>query len=146
MDQAVAERHTIDLPFRRIAPDGLGAIWSWVERGLNVVRAVSAHKPWGADDVLRRLVDERAHLYVREDAFVVLEKCVEPISERPYLNVWVMWSEPQKANQIRPAIVRWLYAQKAAQGCDWWQFSSPRPGWYGIEAGCEPVYTVWRSR
>ena len=124
-------------------PDDLGGEWAFVEKGL--VQTVERFAPpWTPDDVLQRLIDGKAALFVRADAFLVLEFDSEPISERRYLNVWIMWAEPQKAYPMRAQIVAWLRAMRLATGCEWVQFSSPRDGWFGIDAGFLPVMTIWR--
>lgn len=145
MTQAVATLTLPDVPLHRVAPDAFGPIWAWVEKGLGQVRALRKTTPWTADDVLQRLIDGKAALYVRKDGFLILEQCVEPISERRYLNVWVMWAEPQAFKNLQSIIVAWLDAMRLAQGCAWWEFSGARDGWGKVFDGiCEEYVTIYR--
>jgi hypothetical protein len=132
-------------PFARVKPDELAAHWAFVENGLNHVR-ILCDEPWSAEDILARLVDERAALYLRDDGFLILEQCEEPISLKRYLNVWVMWFRPGQGRKVRDISVQWLDAMKLAHGCAWWQFSSPRDGWAGMEPLCERYRTIWRRK
>lgn len=149
MSQTVATLHLPAkalpaLPFSRVLPDDLQAHWAFVERGLRVALARCPGEPWTPDDMLGFLVDESAALYVRGDGFVILEQCVERVSKRKYLNVWVMWFQAGEGRKIRDVVVAWLDAMRAAHRCEWWQFSSPREGWVGIEPICKRYMTIWR--
>lgn len=148
MGQTVATLHLPDkalpaLPFVRVLPEEINAHWAFIERGLNIVRA-RCKEPWKADDVLQHLVDERAALYRRDDGFVVMEQCNEPISGRRYLNVWVMWFMPNRARPIRRELLAWLDAMKAAHDAEWIEFSSPLEGWLGIEPDFVRHRVIWR--
>lgn len=131
------------LPFDRVLPDDLETHWAFVERGLNVVRDL-CHEPWTADDMLQRLVDEKAALYRRDDGFVILEQCSEAISGRKFLNVWVMWFAPGRGKAIRREALSWLDAMKTAHACEWIEFSSPRDGWAGMEPDFVRHRVIWR--
>lgn len=127
----------------RVLPEDLNAHWEFVEKGLNVVRAIG-REPWTADNVLSHLVDQRAALYLRDDGFVILEQCNEPISGRKYLNVWVMWFQPGRGRAVRQQVTEWLDAMKAAHSAEWIQFISVRDGWAGIEPDFVRHRTIWR--
>jgi hypothetical protein len=134
-----------DLPFARVLPEDLNTHWEFIERGLEIVRRI-CDEPWKSDDILRCLVDEKAALYRRDDGFVVIEQCTEPISRRKYLNVWVAWFLPGHARPIRQQFISWLDAMKRAHSAEWVEFSSPREGWLAIEPEFVRHRTIWRRK
>jgi hypothetical protein len=133
-----------DLPFVRILPEELNAHWDFIEPGLEQMRRLW-DEPWKSDDVLRCLVDERAALYRRDDGFIVVEQCNEPISGRKFLNVWIAWFLPGHARAMQAAIIAWLDALKAAHSCEWIQFISPRDGW-ALEPHFVRHRSIWRRK
>lgn len=142
MDQAVAVPPVV-APFRRVPAGELGAHWDSIAQKINETCAKWA-TPWGAADVLARLTDGRAALYLRDEGFIVLEQCVEALSGHKYLNAWFAWFKPLSGKPIRAQAVAWLDAMKVAHDCQWIEFSSPRAGWAILESYFAPHMTVWR--
>jgi hypothetical protein len=75
---------------------------------------------------------------------VILEKCSEAVSERPYLNVWLAWFKPNRARAVRAQFIAWLDQIGRAIGCEFIEFSSPRDGWVGIEPDFRLHMKIWR--
>jgi hypothetical protein len=130
-------------PFRKVGIEEIGASWAFVERGLQAILDECPDEHWTPRDIRRYLREGRAALFVRADGFVVLERSREPITSEPYVNVWLMWFEPEHLK--REEVAAWLDELTKAQACEWWQLSSPRMGWgrylHGI---CTHAYTTWR--
>lgn len=131
--------------FTYVPPEDLSGNWVFVEHGLNEVLSITK-EDWTPADVRRHLRFGRAALYVRDDGFVILERCLEPISGEPYLNVWIAWFEPGKAKAIRKEFIDWLDGAKQHSKCEWIQFASPRDGWAGLEPDFERAQTIWRRK
>lgn len=156
MSQAVAELPQLRViaqqashcpGFRFIAPDDVPAHWGRVEKGIASILAKCEREPWTSRDIRRALRAGRAQLFVREEGFVVLERCQEPISGEPYLNVWLMWFAPGTLPMLRKEVADWLDETREQAKCEWWQFTSPREGWGKfLEDICEPIASTWGRR
>ena len=94
------------------------------------IRAVQqkTKEDWNETDIHRALVSGRARLFMHPDGFVILERCAESFTQKPYLNVWIAWFKPMKAQAIRPQFIAWLDAITAELRCYTHKFDSPR-GW-----------------
>lgn len=99
---------------------------------------------WTPQAVKERLELGAAALFVHTDGFVILEKCSEAVSERPYLNVWLAWFKPNRARAVRAQFIAWLDQIGRAIGCEFIEFSSPRDGWVGIEPDFRLHMKIWR--
>jgi len=130
-------------PFRKVPPEAIGGSWAFVEQGLNQILAKCGGEHWTPRDIRRHLREGRAGLFVRNDGFIVLERCMEPVSGEPFLNVWLMWFEALALP--KDEIAAWLDGMAKSLNCEWWQFTSPRQGWgHYLEGICQPAYTTWR--
>jgi hypothetical protein len=130
-------------PFRKVPTEEIGAAWPFVERGLVSILERCRGEAWTPRDIRRHIRQGRAGLFVRKDGFVVLERCEQPITHEPYLNVWLMWFEALALPKHE--VAAWLDEMAKSLSCEWWQFSSPRMGWgQYLEGICEPAYQTWR--
>lgn len=130
--------------FRPVAVEEIPDLWRYVEHGLIRIRR-RCKAPWHESQIKAHLLQGRASLFIRQEGFVVLERCVEPITFEPYLNVWFMYFAPGKAYPMREELVKWLDGMKKQAKCCWWQFASPREEWAEvIKPYCEKVMTTWR--
>jgi hypothetical protein len=132
-------------PLQHVPVEALDASWPAIAYGL---RQLLRRWPveWNETDIYRRLAADKFGLYKCDDGFVILERCEQPISLAPFLHVWVMYFKPGKGKARRTSIIQWLDGLTAQMKCRWWQFTSPRDGWFGADVGCEPVLTVWRRK
>lgn len=131
--------------FRRIQADEIDLEWEFVGRGLAEIVRRCPTVPWDVEDVHRRLVAGSGALFVRPDGFIVLERSLHYISGRPFLNVWLMWFEPNCARSIRDDLIAWLREAVIATHSEWCEFSSPREAWGpALEGVAEEVCVTWR--
>lgn len=117
-----------------------------MERGLEQIIRKCGPPNWTVEAVKAHVVSGHAGLFICEAGFVVLEQRAEDVSGRPYLNVWLCCVRPRWAQRNAEAFGEWLDKVASAIGCQWWEFSSPREGWKGIERYL-PVkahMTIWR--
>ena len=115
-----------------------------VERGLECVLRICGPLNWKVEDIKARVSERTAGLFVCDGGFFVLEVDHEGISNRRYLNVFIAWFKPNYAKQREQELTDWLHQMKAACGCEWVQFSSPRGGWR-IATRFKPYMTIYRS-
>jgi hypothetical protein len=128
-----------------VAPDDLSGCWEFVEEGLKVIRS-KGDDWWQPQDVRRHLRENKAFLFIRDEGFVVLERCVHPNSE-PYINVWLMFFKPNAGMPLRDWLVEWLDKVTADAKCERWYFSSPREEWAAtIAPFCEKHMVTWRRK
>lgn len=125
--------------------DDLSEVWEFVEAGLRHVLSLT-HEPWTPRDVKQHIREGWASLYVCDEGFAVLQRRKADWTADPYINVWVLWFQADKARQRRAELIAWLDEMVRQQKCEWWEFGSPRAGWAGLEADCERVKTIWRRR
>lgn len=131
--------------FRRIQADEIDLEWEFVGTGLLEILRRCPTAPWTIEDVRKRLAAGSGALYVRPDGFLVLERCLDHISGRPYLNVWLLWFNQDSARPIRDEIVAWLDEAVIATHSEWWEFTSTRGIWGDVLAGvCEMASITWR--
>lgn len=76
-----------------------------------------------------------AHLFWCDEGFFICEVCVEANGGERYLNVWLMWFKPGAGKKRKKALIAQLDALKAALGCLWIAFTSPRLEWCGMIEG-----------
>lgn len=130
---------------RRIQPEGVGEVQSFVVDGLAAIVESCPTVPWRAADVLRALLDGRCALYLNDDGFVVVTRKLEEITGRPYLNLWLMWFRPGTGKAVMADVIAWLDQVCKDTACDWWEGSSTREGWgRALRDYCEPAYITWR--
>ena len=99
---------------------------------------------WTVEDIKARVSDGKAGLFVCDGGFIVLEVDFEGISNRKFMNAWVAYCKPLYAKEHEDELTGWLRQMRAACGCEWVQFSSPRPGWWKAK-GFKPYMTIYRS-
>ena len=94
-------------------------------------------------EIIRHYIETgQAGLFVCEGGFLILEQCADV--GIPFLNVWIAWFKPNFAKAHRKELIAWLDQMRDQLKCEWWQFSSPREGWVGIEPDCKKAMTIWR--
>jgi hypothetical protein len=121
--------------------------WQEVERGLKAVQKKIGSTNWTVEQVKNCILSGKAGLFVHDDGFVILEPDHEPLSFKPFMNVWIAWFKPQKAAAIRRYLVAWLDEQAVRMvGTKDWRFSSPRAGWSVIEGDCDIHMKTWRRK
>lgn len=120
--------------------------WDWVRKGLRQIQRRCGETNWQVGDIFARLDDGRCHLFACDAGFMVLELDHEAVSNRKFLNVWLAWFRPNYAKQHRAELIAWLDRMRDESSSEWWQFSSPREGWIGIEPDCEKHLTIWRRK
>lgn len=133
--------------FKPVTPHEVPDVWSFVEPGIEqVIRRCKADE-WTPRDIRRYLRYGNAHLYVRDEGFVVLERLLAGISGEPYLNVWLMWFKPGEAKKLKTELIAWLDNARDHAKCEWWQFSSPRDEWANeMDDVCERTVQTWRKK
>lgn len=132
--------------FRPVAPEELIDLWPQVSPGLSQIKR-RCNASWTVEQIRAHLLQGRASLYLSDVGFVILEKCSEPMTFEPYLNVWLMFFKPKEGMKRRDEIVKWLDGAQRYARCAWWQFGSPRDEWAStIAPYCEKVMTIWRRR
>lgn len=99
---------------------------------------------WTSEAVKDRIAKGQAGLFISPDGFLILERCTEAVSEKPYLNVWLAWFKPTRAKAVRSEFVAWLDAKAKSIGCSFIEFSSPREGWAVIEPAFRKHMIHWR--
>lgn len=120
-------------------------MWGFVEPGICKILEKCGTHTFTPRDIKRHLYAGRATLFMRDEGFCVLEKCNEPLSGEPYLNVWLMWFKPGEAKRIKPELVTWLDQVRDHFRCMWWEFSSPRDEWRGeMDDVCKRHVQTWR--
>lgn len=133
--------------FRRVHAHEVGDVWALVDMGLREIVAQCPTVPWNPADVRRALRREEAFLFVRDEGFVITQRCLCPISAEPYLNVWAIWFAPGCASAIREELVEWLDYTCRATRCEWWEGTSTREGWgRALEGVCDVAMVTWRRR
>lgn len=119
-------------------------LWERIWPGLRTIRR-KCKAPWTVEQIRGHLLHGKATLFVRDEGFIVLERCLEPWTGEPYLNAWLMWFKPGEAMKQRDELVEWLDNAVRFYKCAWWQFGSPREEWGAtIAPYCEKALTVWR--
>jgi hypothetical protein len=120
--------------------------WPFVEQGLKTILRRCGPDNWTPEDVKRHIQTGLAGLFICDAGFFVLERNEEAITKKPYLNVWLAWFKPGYGRKHRTELIAWLDAMTKHTYCEWWQFSSPREGWIGIEPDCKKHVTTWRRK
>ena len=131
--------------FKPVAAHEVPDVWEFVETGLQKILERCGTHTFTTRDIKRHLFQGRASLFVRDEGFVILEKCQEALSGEPYLNVWLMWFKSGEAKKIKPELVSWLDAVRDHYRCMWWEFGSPREEWGAvIDDVATRHITTWR--
>lgn len=135
--------------FRLVPGDELSSVWPRVEIGCKAILRKAERRgtsiPWNATDVYRRLRRQQAFLLLAGDGFAVIERDAEPMSQDPFLRVWLMWM-PNAAKPLRAQLIAELDAMKKGARCEWIQFESPFAGWEAIEPDFTRHMTIWRRK
>jgi hypothetical protein len=122
-------------------------VWDRVERGLQIVQKRVGRTNWTIEQVKNCILGGKAGLFLHCEGFLILEPDHEPLSFKPFLNVWLAYFRPGKAKALRAELVAWLDEQALRMtGTTDWRFSSPREGWVGIEPDCELHMKTWRRK
>ena len=131
--------------FKPVATHEIPDNWGFVEPGICKILERCNTQTFTPRDIYRHLNQGRAFLFVREEGFVVLEKCQEPLSTEPYLNVWLMWFRPGEAEKLETELIAWLDQMRDTHRCLWWEFSSPREAWgRALDKVAKRHVTTWR--
>ena len=132
--------------FQEVRPEDIPEVWSLLEPGLLQIKK-RCDAPWVPQQVRAHLLEGRASVFICPVGFVILERCKEPMTSDPYLNVWLMWFQPGEGMKRRDEIVAFLDAMKKHAKCLWWQFGSPREEWAEvIKPFCEKTLIIWRRK
>lgn len=132
--------------FKPVAAHEIPDVWGFVEPGIARILEKCGTHTFTSRDIKRHLFLGRATLFVRDEGFCVLEKCNEPLSGEPYLNVWLMWFKPGEAEKLEDELFAWISAMRDQHRCLWWEFSSPREGWGRVmDKKAKRHVTTWRS-
>jgi hypothetical protein len=107
-----------------VTPQDIPSHWGFVEAGLKEIIRKTGEK-WTPVDVLRALNEQRAHLFIDDDGFFVLQQAREDWTSAPLVHVWAMWFRPGLARAKEQNVRSWLdqVTNKRAR------MSSPRKGW-----------------
>ena len=107
-----------------VSPQDIPACWEFVENGLREVIRRTGEK-WTPTHVLEALNYGRAHLFIDDDGFVVLQQAREDWTGTPLVHVWAMWFKPGTARAKESGLREWLddITQKRVR------MSSTREGW-----------------
>lgn len=131
--------------FKPVGAHEIPDVWSFVEPGLLKILEKCGSQTFTPRDIKRHLYKGRATLFVRDEGFCVLEKCEEPLSTEPYLNVWLMWFKPGEAEKLETELIAWLDGMRDHHRCMWWEFSSPREAWgRAMDKVAKRHATTWR--
>lgn len=127
-----------------VHPDELATHWPFLEIGLNAILA-RGKETWNPTDIRRHLRQGKASLFlVADKGFVVCERCTDPISAEPYLNVWLMYFKPGEGVKLYREMIGELDKMKKDGRMEWIQFSG-REDWRGmIEGDFQFHATTWR--
>lgn len=132
--------------FQEVLPEDIPEVWGLLEPGLSEIKR-RCEAPWVPAQVRTHLIEGRATAFLSSFGFLILERCKEPLTADPYLNVWLMWSRPREAFRRREEIVLFLDGMKKRAKCLYWQFGSPREEWAEvIKPYCDKVLTIWRRK
>jgi hypothetical protein len=107
-----------------VIPQDIPSHWGFVEAGLKEIIRKTGEK-WTPVHVLQALNEQRAHLFIDEDGFFVLQQVREDWTSAPIVHVWAMWFRPGLARAKEQNVRSWLdqVTNKRAR------MSSPRKGW-----------------
>ena len=125
-----------------VAPQDIPAHWEFVEAGLKDLIRRTGEK-WTPTHVLEALNYGRAHLFIDDDGFVVLQQVREDWTGSPLVHVWAMWFKPGTARAKESGLREWLddITQKRVR------MTSTRMGWgrmLGPEWEIERI--TWRRK
>jgi hypothetical protein len=127
---------------KQVTSDQLSAHWPMVESGLNEIIRRTGEK-WTPVHVLQALNENRAHLFIDEDGFFILQPCREDWTSAPFVNLWAMWFKPGLAKAREQELRDWLdgITNKQVRG------SSPRMGWgRALGPDWEIERVIWRRK
>lgn len=135
------------MTLNNVPPADLEAVWAFVSHGLAVIQRRCGGANWTADQVKHLILSGKAGLFLHKDGFLILEPDHEPLSFKPFMNVWLSWFRPGTAKAMRCELVSWLDAQAVRMvGTKDWRFSSPRAWRAEIEPYCEVHMITWRRK
>ncbi len=127
-----------------VSPQDLHKHWAFVSAGLQEIIRIT-REDWTPTHVRQGINEGWAFLYVEDDGFIVLQRLKEEWTAEPYLHIWAMWFEPNKAKEKRSELASWLKETTERAGCRRWKFGSPRMGWGGV-GECEVERVIYRSK
>ena len=113
-----------------------------VESGLlDIIRRTG--EKWTPVHVLQALHENRAHLFLDDDGFFVLQPTREDWTSAPVIHLWAMWFKPGMAKAREQELRDWLdkITNKQVRG------SSPRMGWgRALGPDWEIERVIWRRK
>jgi hypothetical protein len=107
-----------------VAPQDIPACWEFVEAGLKEIIRKTGEK-WTPVHVLQALNQSRAHLFICDDGFFVLQPIAEDWTATPLIHVWAMWFKPGLARAREQELRGWLDEITGKRV----RMSSPLKGW-----------------
>jgi hypothetical protein len=121
---------------RHIPPENLKP-FGFYENGITeIIAKAHGRISFTPRDIYRHLRQGRAFLYrVGDVGFFVCEKCIESISQEPYMNVWLMWFQPGEGVKVKDEVLAYLDAMSEAGGCEWIDFGTTRNAWVELLKG-----------
>jgi hypothetical protein len=125
-----------------VLPQDIPKHWEWVEAGLKDIIRRTGEK-WAPVHVLQALNEQRAHLFIDEDGFFVLQQAREDWTSAPVVHVWAMWFKPGTAREKESGLRDWLDDVTGRRV----RMSSTRMGWgrmLGDEWEIERI--IWRRK
>lgn len=127
-----------------VHPDELTTHWPFLETGLAAILARGT-ETWNPTDIRRHLRQGKASLFlVADKGWLICERCTDPISSEPYLNVFLMYFKPGEGVKLYREMLGELDKMKKDGRMEWIQFSG-REDWRGmIEGDFQFHATTWR--
>jgi hypothetical protein len=125
-----------------VAPQDIPNHWGFVEAGLREVIRRTGEK-WTPVHVLEALNFNRAHLFISEDGFFVLQQVREDWTGSPLVHVWAAWFKPGTGVARKQELQDWLDAITHKQV----RMNSNRLGWGRMLGdGWEIERVTWRRK
>jgi hypothetical protein len=125
-----------------VSPQDIPKHWEFVEAGLReVIRRTG--EQWTPVHVLEALNTNRAHLFISEDGFFVLQQVREDWTALPLVHVWAAWFKPGTGVARKQELQDWLDAITHKRV----RMNSNRLGWGRMLGdGWEIERVTWRRK
>jgi hypothetical protein len=125
-----------------VSPQDIPKHWEFVEAGLReVIRRTG--EQWTPVHVLEALNTNRAHLFISEDGFFVLQQVREDWTALPLVHVWAAWFKPGTGVARKQELQDWLDAITGKRV----RMNSNRLGWGRMLGdGWEIERVTWRRK
>ena len=72
--------------------------WDWVKPGIEQILNESPQFAYRPEDVYAECINNKAHLWVTDDGFVVTTTEVDELREENFLYIWLAWSTLESSN------------------------------------------------